>query len=228
MKDLSKSLKSSDQLLISWNSLQHGEFIMFSMQCSSCLTSKTKFTDQTSSDHHQTSKMMKNNGKSRLYSITDNVDEDINIMSYGKDGQSPMQHGNPPCVSKMVAKPYSKNTNTNFTYKQTHHHAQQGNYLHVSRRKSSGPSYHGPNNSVYSPSSTTTSHITPMHHIESIYNVQKCSSIRRNFYCSPILATTYPTPLHPIQIDIPPVENFASKFTHHPSWATDSMYHLIH
>ena len=62
-----------------------------------------KFMDPTSSDHLQTSKMMKNDGKLRLYSIIDDVAKDINTMSYGKDGWSPMQCGNPPCVSKMVA-----------------------------------------------------------------------------------------------------------------------------
>ena len=55
---------------------------------------------------------------------------------------------------------------------------------------------------IYSPNSTTTSNITSMHHPESIHNVQRCSSIRRNFHCSPILATTYLTPSHPVQIDI--------------------------
>ena len=73
-----------------------------------------KFTDQTSSNHLQTFKMMKNDGKSRLYSTTDDVAEDTNTI---KDGQSLMQHGNLPCVSKMVAKPYSKNINTDFIYK---------------------------------------------------------------------------------------------------------------
>ena len=90
---------------------------MFSMQCSSCPTSKMKFMDQTSSDHLQTSKMMKNDGKLRLYSITNDADKDTNTMSYGKDGRSLMQHGNLPHVSKMVVKPYSKNINTNSTYK---------------------------------------------------------------------------------------------------------------
>ena len=142
-----------------------------------------------------------------------------------------MQHGNPPRVSKMVAKPYSKNINTDSTYKWTCHHAQQGNpnnYLHVPRRRSGGPSYPGPNNPIYSSNTTTASHITPMHHLESIYNVQRCSSIRRNLHCSPILVTTCPTPSHPVQIDIPPDKTLTSKFTHHPSWATNSMYCLIH
>ena len=117
---------------------------MFSMQCSSCFTLKMKFMDPTSSNHLQTLKMMKNDGKSRLYSITDDTDKDTNTTSYGKDGQSPMQHGNLPCVSKMVVKPYSKNIDTDSTYKQTQHYAQQGNpdnYLHVSRRRSGRPSY---------------------------------------------------------------------------------------
>ena len=152
-------------------------------------------------------------------------------MSYGKDGQSPMQCGNLPCVSKMVARPYSKNIDADSTYKQTRHHAQQGNpdnYLHISRRRIGRPLHPSPNDSIYSPNSTTTSYITPTHCPESIYNVQRCSSIGRNFHCSPILVTTYPTPLHPVLTDIPPVENFASKFTHHPSWATNSMYCLIH
>ena len=155
-------------------------------------------------DHHQTSKMMKNNGKSRLYSITDNAD-DTNTTSYGKDGQSLMQHRNPPHVSKMVAKPYSKNIDADSTYKQTHHHAQQGNpdnHLHVSRRRISRPSHPGPNDSICLSNSTTASHVTLMHHPESIYNVQRCSSIRRNFHCSPILATTCPTPSHSISTDI--------------------------
>ena len=132
-------------------------------------------------------------------------------MSYGKDGQSLMQCGNPPCVLKMVAKPYSKNIDTNSTYKQTCHHAQQGNpnnYLHIPRRRIGRPSYFGPNNSIYSPSSTTTSYITSMHHPESIYNIQRCSSIRRNFHHSPILVTTYPISSHPIPTDIPPVTSY--------------------
>ena len=144
------------------------------MQCSSCLTSKTKFMDPTSSNHLQTSKMKKNNGKSRLYSITNNADEDTNTTSYGKDGRSPMQHGNFLCVSKMVAKLYSKNIDANSIYKQTCHHAQQGNpnnHLHVPRRRIGRPSYSGPINSICSSNSTTTSHITPMHCPESIYNV---------------------------------------------------------
>ena len=122
-------------------------------------------------------------------------------------------------------------TPTTPMYKQTHHHAQQGNpnnYLHIPRRRSGRPSYSGPNHSICLSNSTTTSHIIPMHCPQSIYNVQRCSSIRRNFHCSPILAITYLTSLHPIWIDIPPAENFSSKFTHHPSWATNSMYHLIH
>ena len=204
---------------------------MFSIQCSSCLTLKTKFMDPISSNHLQTSKMMKNDGKSRLYLITNDADEDTNTTSYGKDGRSLMQCRNLLHVSKMVAKPYSKNINANSTYKQTHHYAQQGNpddHLHIPRRRISGPLYLGPNDSIYSPNSITTSNITPTHHPESIYNIQRCSSIRRNFHCSPILATTCLTPLHPVQIDIPPVKKFASKFTHHPSWATNSMYRLIH
>ena len=203
---------------------------MFSMQCSSCLTLRMKFMDQISSNHLQTSKMMKNNGKLRLYSITDDAAKDTNTMSYGKDGQSLMQCGNLPHVSKMVVKPYSKNINADFIYKWTCHHAQQenpNNYLHIPRRRSGRPSYPGSNHSVYL-SNTTTSHITPMHHPESIYDVQRCSFIRRNFHCSPILVTTYLTSLYLIQIDIPPVKNFSSKFTHYPSWATNSMYHLIH
>ena len=176
-------------------------------------------------------KMMKNNGKLRLYSTTDDTAEDTNTTSYGKDGQSLMQHGNPPHVSKMVVKPYSKNIDTDFIYKWTCHHAQQGNpdnHLHVPRGRSGRPSYPSPNDSVYSSNTTTTSHTASTHHLESIYNIQGCSSIRRNLHCSPILATTHLTPLHPVQIDIPPVKNLASKFTHHPSWTTNSMYRLIH
>ena len=88
--------------------------------------------------------------------------------------------------------------------------------------------YPGPNHPIYSSNSTTTSYITSTHHPESIYNVQRCPSIRRNLHCSFILATTCPTPSHPIQINISPVKNFTSKFTHHPSWTTNSMYCLIH
>ena len=102
-----------------------------------------KFIDQTSSDHLQTLKMMKNDGKLRLYSITDDAAKDTNTMSYGKDGQSLMQCGNLPHVSKMVAKPYSKNIDTDFTYKRTCHHAKQGNpdnHLHISRRRIGRPS----------------------------------------------------------------------------------------
>ena len=102
------------------------------------------------------------------------------------------------------------------------------NHLHISRRRISRPSYPHPNDSVYSPNSTTASYIIPTHHLESIYNIQRCSFIRRNFHHSPILATTCLTPSHPVQIDIPPVKNFTSKFTHHSSWTTNSMYHLIH
>ena len=138
--------------------------------------------------------MMKNNGKLRLYSITNDAAEDTNTTSYGKDGWSLMQHGNLPHVSKMVAKPYSKNINTDSTYKWTCHHAQQGNpdnHLHIPWRRIGRPLYSGPNNSVYSSNSTTASYITLMHHLESIYNIQRCSSIRRNFHCSLILVTTY-------------------------------------
>ena len=142
-----------------------------------------------------------------------------------------MQCGNPPHVSKMVVKPYSKNIDADSTYKQTRHHAQQGNpnnYLHIPGRRTSGPLHLSPNDSIYSPNSTTASYITSMHHLESIYNIQRCPSIRRNFHHSPILVTTYPTSSHPISIGISPVENFASKFTHHSSWTTNSMYCLIH
>ena len=144
------------------------------MQCSLCLTSKTKFTDPTISDHLQTSKIMKNDGKLRLYSITNNADEDTNTTSYRKDGRSLMQCGNPPHVLKMVVKPYSKNINTDSTYKRTYHHAQQGNpnnHLHISRRRIGRPLYPGPNYPIYSSNSTTASYITPTHHLESIYNV---------------------------------------------------------
>ena len=156
--------------------------------------------------------------------------EDTNTTSYGKDGWSLMQCGNLPHVLKMVQKKYSKNIDTDFNDKQTHDHAQQGNpnnYLYIPRRRSGRPSYPGPNHSIYSSNSTTTSHITT-HSPESIYNVQRCSSIRRYFHCSSILATTYPTSSHFFWIDIPPVKKFSSKFTHHPSWATNSMYCLIH
>ena len=152
-----------------------------------------------------------------------------NTTSYGKDGRSPMQCGNPPHVSKMVAKPYSKNIDTDFTYKQTCHHAQQGNpnnHPHIPRRRSGRPSYSGPNNSVYSSNTTTASHIASTHRPESIYNIQRCSSIRRNLYCSPILATTCPTPSYPIQIDIPPAKNFASKFTHYESFDLSKAHSL--
>ena len=185
----------------------------------------------TSSNHLQTSKMMKNDGKSRLYLITNDTDEDTNTMSYGKDGQSPMQCGNLPHVSKMVVKPYSKNIDADSTYKWTQHHAQQGNpdnHLHISRRRIGRPSHSGSNNSTCSPNSTTASYIISMHCLESIYNVQRCSSIRRNFHRSPILVTTCLTSLHPIPTGILPVENFASKLIYYPSWATNSMYHLIY
>ena len=43
-----------------------------------------KFTDPTTSDPHLISKMMKNDGKSKLSLNTENEAEDISIMSYGK------------------------------------------------------------------------------------------------------------------------------------------------
>ena len=139
-----------------------------------------------------------------------------------------MQYENSLCVSKMVVKKYSKNIDTNYTYKQTYHHAWQGNpnnHFHIPRRKSAWPSYPGSNYSVYSSNSTTTFYIIPMHCLKSIYNIQRCSSIRRNFHCPIIIATTYPTS---IWADISLVKNLSSKFTCYPSWATNSIYHLIY
>ena len=110
-------------------------------------------------------------GKLRLYSTTNDVAEDTNTI---KDGRSLMQHGNLPCVSKMVAKPYSKNINTKFIYKWTYHHAQQGNpnnHPNIPRRRSGRPSYPGPNHPIYSSNSTTASYITSTHCPESIYNI---------------------------------------------------------
>ena len=155
--------------------------------------------DQTSSNHLQTLKMMKNNGKLRLYSIMDDVAKDTNTTFYRKDGQSLMQHGNLLCVLRKVEKPYSENIDADYTYKQTCHHAQQGNpnnHLHIPRKRSGRPSYIGSDHSIHLSNFTTASHITPMHCLESIYDVQRCSPIRRNFHCSPIMVTTYPTSSH--------------------------------
>ena len=204
---------------------------MFSMQCSSCLTYVENEVHGPNFLYHlQTSKIMKNDGRLRLYSTTDDKTKDTNTISYRKDGQSLMQHGNPPCVSKMVVKKYTKNinANANYIYKWTCHHAQQrnpDNHLHISRGRSGWPSYFGPNHSIYLTNSTTTSHIDPTHRPQSIYDIQRC--IKRNFYCSTNIATTYPTSSHSIWIDIPPVKNFSSKFTHHPSNTLPSppLYH---
>ena len=66
------------------------------------------------------------------------------------------------------------------------------------------------------------------HPCSELVGVLRLFIFKMNNHCSPILATTHPTSLHLVPIDIPPVKNLASKFTHYPSWATNSMYHLIH
>ena len=80
------------------------------MQCYLCHIRKPKLTDPTSSDHHQTLTMMKNDGKSKPYSITKNEAEGINTTSNGKAMTSRKQRGNQPRVSKAVAKKFSKST----------------------------------------------------------------------------------------------------------------------
>ena len=63
----------------------------------------------------------------------------------------------PSMCFEKVQKKYSKNINADFTYKQTCHHAQQGNpdnHFHIPRRRPGRPSYPGPNHSIYSSNST--------------------------------------------------------------------------
>ena len=82
------------------------------MQCSSCLTSKPKFTDPTISDHLLISKTTKNDGRLKPSEIIENEVEDINTRSYGKAIRLPRQRGNRPRVLKTEEKKSYKNTDT--------------------------------------------------------------------------------------------------------------------
>ena len=119
---------------------------------------------------------------------------------YGKDGWSPMQCGNPPCVSKMEEERYFKNINADSTYKQTCHYAQQRNPNNLLQHFNASPAKH------------------PLC-LEVLFHQKKFSllhyhgdhlsdflTFHSNWYFS--------------------VENSSSKFTHCPSWATNSMYLL--
>jgi len=66
----------------------------------------------TSLDHHQTSKTMKNDGKSRRSATTENEEQVTSISSNGKATISPKQRGNLPHVSKEAVKKFSKSTAT--------------------------------------------------------------------------------------------------------------------
>jgi len=85
---------------------------MYSMQCYSCHTLKQKPMDLTSFDHHQTSIMMKNDGKSKPLSTIKDEDANTSSSSSGKAMTSQKQRGNPTCVSTEAVKKFSKNTAT--------------------------------------------------------------------------------------------------------------------
>ena len=72
--------------------------------------------DPTISDHLQTSKMMKNDGKSRLSLNIENEAEDINTSFCGKAIRLLKHRGNRPRVLKMVQKKSSKSINTDTSY----------------------------------------------------------------------------------------------------------------
>ena len=85
---------------------------MYSTRCYSCHTPKQKLTDPTSLDHHQTSTMTKNDGKSKpLSTIEDEAANTISLLS-GKAMTSQKQRGNPTRVSMEAVKKFSKNTAT--------------------------------------------------------------------------------------------------------------------
>ena len=72
--------------------------------------------DPTISDHHLTSKMMKNDGKSKLSLNIENEAEDINTSSCGKAIRLQKHHGNRPHVSKTAQMKFLKSINTDISY----------------------------------------------------------------------------------------------------------------
>ena len=72
--------------------------------------------DPIISDHLLTSKMMKNNGKSRLSLNTKNEAKDINTSSYGKAIRLRKHRGNRPHVLKTARKKSLKSINTDISY----------------------------------------------------------------------------------------------------------------
>jgi len=82
------------------------------MQCYSRHTPKRKFTDLTSSDHHQTLTTTKNDGKSKPSSTTEGEAANTNSWSNGKAMTSQRQRGNLTRVSTEAVKKFLKNTAT--------------------------------------------------------------------------------------------------------------------
>ena len=78
-----------------------------------------KYTDPTTSDHYLISKMMKNDGKSKLSLNIENEAKDTNTMSYGKAIRLQKHCGNQPCVLKMAQKTSFKNIDTEIFYNHT-------------------------------------------------------------------------------------------------------------
>ena len=74
----------------------------------SCLTPKLKPMDPTFLNLYLTSTMMKNDGKSRQFSIIENEAQDTNITSNGKAMMLWKQRGNLPCVSRTAEKKFSE------------------------------------------------------------------------------------------------------------------------
>ena len=72
--------------------------------------------DPIISDHYLTSKMMKNDEKSKLFSDTENEAEDTNTLSYGKAIRLQKHHGNQPRVLKMVQKKSLKSIKPETSY----------------------------------------------------------------------------------------------------------------
>ena len=75
-----------------------------------------KYMDPIISDHLLISKMMKNDGKSKLFSDTENEAEDTNTLSYGKAIRLQKHHGNQPHVLKTVQKKSLKSIKTKTSY----------------------------------------------------------------------------------------------------------------
>jgi len=68
--------------------------------------------DPTSSDHHQISIMIKNNGKSKPLSIIEGKAANTSSLSNGKAMTSQKQCGNLTCVLMEAVKKFSRNTVT--------------------------------------------------------------------------------------------------------------------